>query len=160
MAKKSVKERSTQELLLENFINLQKKLAEAVKETRDLNAKVSELVDIFKKAEHDISHDPKITFNPEIETKLEELSDQNKAIIDGIVAVGESIKSNSNIQEKIQNKLQTMKAKKTEKKPKKEKEEEEEQESKDEDIEVEKDDEGEENKDDNYNLEPLPEFNF
>jgi len=130
---------SGKDLLLENFINLQKKLAEAVKEMKDLDLKLNELLSIFKRAEQDFKQDKHITLTPKVEDKLDKLLEQNKMIAEGIIAIGENFQ------------LEFAKPKKQEKKPKKEPEEE-----KEEDYEESEEPEKEEN----YDLEPLPEFNF
>jgi len=140
MVKKSVSEKSTQALLLENFINLQKKLTESIKEVKDLKTNVSDLLDIFKKAEQELKQQSKISLNPDIEEKLENISDQNKAIIEAILAIGESLKVETNIVPEKEKRP----VKKTEK-PKHEEE---------------SDDSDEDSESESYDMEPLPEFNF
>lgn len=126
MAKKEEKE-ETEKLLVENFVILQEKLLETLKELKELKENVKELVSIFNTAKEELKKG-NFYSQKEIEKKLDKIIEQNKTIAEGIVALGES--------------LQEKKQPPKEKERKKEKREE---------IEEEKED---------YELEPLPEFNF
>ncbi|MEM4641032.1 MAG: hypothetical protein QXW65_00720 [Candidatus Pacearchaeota archaeon] len=133
---KEEKEMKETDLLLENFIALQKKLVETVKDLKELKQGVSELVTIFKRAEEELKHDKNISFAPKIEEKLDKLLEQNKAIAEGVIAIGENLQKVG--EERI--KRRELEEKKIEKKEKAEEE--------------------EKSGEDEYDLEPLPEFNF
>jgi hypothetical protein len=141
MVKKEVKEQS-KDLLLENFIALQKKITETAKDLKDMKVQLSELLTIFKKAEQDFKQEKHINLAPRVEEKLDQILKQNKAIIEGLVAVGENVQVPSE---------DTVKVEKETKKKKKSLYDSDEEEP----TEEEKSDDSS-----NYDLEPLPEFNF
>ncbi len=143
MVKKEVKEKS-KDLLLENFIALQKKLAETAKDLKDIKTGLSDLLSIFKKAEQDFKQEKHINLAPKVEEKLDQILKQNKAIIEALVAVGEHVKTP---EDTIEVEKDTKKESKKKKSLYDTEEEEEEPEEKSEDS-------------PNYDLEPLPEFNF
>ncbi|MCS7134421.1 MAG: hypothetical protein NZ889_00995 [Candidatus Pacearchaeota archaeon] len=117
-------ENETEKLLLDNFIALQEKLVETIKELKEIKKNLSELLAIFRKAEEELkSKGLQKDFSPEIEKKLDKIIEQNKTIAESIITVAET--------------LQEKKLEKEKKKP------------------------GlREEKTEEYELEPLPEFNF
>jgi len=146
-----------QQLLIENFINLQRKLVDTTRDLKELKNSVSELLTIFKRAEEEFKSEKHVKLAPKIEEKLDQLIEQDKLLAEGIVAIGENMK------------VEVKRAKRKPKKdPFKDKQEEEEEVvvEKDEVIEKhkphKKDEEEDEEDEDNEELdmEPLPEFNF
>ncbi|UCD20553.1 MAG: hypothetical protein JSW08_02120 [archaeon] len=143
--KKTVKKKSSQELLLENFIILQKKLAETTRELKETKLAFTELLGIFRRAESEFKQDKHISISPKIEEKIDQILKTTTAVAEGVVAVGETVKPGEEKEEKIV----VEKDERPKKRPKRKAEEEEPEE-----------DEEESEEDENYDLEPLPEFNF
>ncbi|MEM4702954.1 MAG: hypothetical protein QXP53_00490 [Candidatus Pacearchaeota archaeon] len=155
------KEAETDRLLLENFITLQKKLAETVKEIKDIKTNLSDLLEIFKRAEQELKQEKHIALAPRIEEKLDKILEQNKMIAEGIVAIGENLEIELKKPRKVEREIIVEKEKPKKKEKKKSIWEESKSEESEETEEPEEEsEESEESNEGDYNLEPLPEFNF
>lgn len=138
----------TNKLLLDNFIGLQEALTNIGYETKELNKKLTAMLDLFETASRNFQEHPE---NRNLSSKIDELIEQNRIIAKSLLLMHKTTKESLGKKDDIDIVA--------EEKPKKEKpkEDPEQKEKDDEDVSVEKDD-SESTED--FKPEPLPEFNF
>jgi hypothetical protein len=141
----------TSKLLLDNFIALQEALTNIGYETKELNKKVTAMLDLFETAAKNFQEHPE---SRNLGSKMDELIEQNKIIAKSLLLMHKTTKETLGKKEDL---VEGYKPSITEEPEEKKKTKEESQE---EDVQVEKDDSSEESSSEEFKPEPLPEFNF
>ena len=99
--KKTIKKQPSEEILnliLENNVNLQKDLIETQEELKNLNIKLTELLDIFDKASKTFEESSERGTNNDLvdlEKKLSMLIDQNRVLAKGLLLLERSVRPES-----------------------------------------------------------------
>lgn len=148
-------EDKTKKLLLENFISLQEALTNLGYELKDLNKKISSMLEIFETAAKNFKEHPE---SRNLSSKLSEIIEQNKIIAKSLLLIhqtkttGKKSKENSDFKPSISDSEEDSEESG--------KDSEDNSEESDEKIKVEKDSEESDNSSEEFKPEPLPEFNF
>ncbi len=152
----------TSKLLLENFIALQEALTNIGYETKELNKKVTAMLDLFETAAKNFQEHPE---SRSLSSKIDDLVEQNKIIAKSLLLMhkttkekldeSDSSKSSSKEHKGFKQSI-TDEPEEDEKDAKNKKKSDEE----DEEVTVEKDDASESDSSEEFKPEPLPEFNF
>lgn len=80
---------NTMNLLLENSVALQKMLADLAFNLKDLNKKITSMLELFENASRNIKESPP---DGGLSEKVEELSKQNKTIAKGLLLLEKSMR--------------------------------------------------------------------
>lgn len=92
-AEQAEKPKSTAGLLLENFVSLQRIMADLAIKTSRLNNQISKLLELFEEAAKDFKEKEKPESSDELTSKIDRLIEQNKTIARGLSLIGQTSKT-------------------------------------------------------------------
>lgn len=151
----NVPEAKTNRLLLENFIALQEALTDIGLETKDLNKKITSLLELFETAAKNFQDHPE---SRNLSSKMDEIIEQNKTIAKSLVLMHKTTKEKVLVDKEDAHGFKPSISDKEE-----ETSENQEQDEQNDGVKVQKDDEEPEQREtseEEFKAEPLPEFNF